>query len=100
MRACQALICSIAAVLASASFAAEPESVHLTPLVADVLSPPHAVSGEDRRMHLGYEIRLANATDKRISLKRIAVADGRAGTTLATLGATEIAGRFSLGGNR
>jgi hypothetical protein len=102
MRTCKALIwaASIAAVLAGSSFAAEPDSVHLTPLVADVLSPPHAVPGSDRRTHLVYEIRVANATDKRISLKRIAVVDGRAGTILATLGVTEIGGRFSLGGNR
>jgi Peptidase family M23 len=97
---------SIAAALAGSisAGAAEPRSVsssvRLTPLVADVLNPPHAVPGSDRRTHLVYEIRIANATDKRISLKRIAVIDGRAGTTLATLGAKEIGSRFSLGGRR
>ena len=97
---------SIAAALAGSicTGGAEPSSVsssvRLTPLVADVLNPPHAVPGSDRRTHLVYEIRIANATDKRVSLKRIAVVDGRAGTTLATMGAKEIGGRFSLGGSR
>ena len=90
----------VAAALAGSSFAAEPGGVHLTPLVADVLNPPHAVPGSDRRTHLVYEIRVANATSKRISLKRITAVDGRAGTTLATLNAAEIGGRFSLGGRR
>jgi hypothetical protein len=91
---------AIAAVLAGTSFAAEPGSVQLTPFVADVLSLPHAVPGSDQRTHLVYEIRLANATDKRISLKRIAVVDGRLGTTLATLDTAKIGGRLSLGGRR
>ena len=92
---------SIAAALAGSicTGGAEPSSVsssvRLTPLVAYVLNPPHAVPGSDRRTHLVYEIRIANATDKRVSLKRIAVVDGRAGTTLATMGAKEIGGRGS-----
>jgi peptidase M23-like protein len=80
--------------------AAEPGNPQLTPLVADVLTPPHAVPGSDRRTHLVYEIRLANVTTGRIGLKRIAVADGRGGTTIATLGPEAIAGRLSLGGRR
>ena len=104
MRLCKALIlpASIAAALAGSSFAgaAEPGSVRLTPLVGDVLNPPHAVPGSDGRTHLVYEIRVSNATDKRISLKRLAAIDGRAGTTLAALDAKAIGGRFSLGGRR
>jgi hypothetical protein len=102
MRPCKALVwsASIAAALAGTGFAnaAEPGSVRLTPVVADVLKPPHAVPGSDRRTHLVYEIRIANATDKRISLRDIAVIDGQ--TTLATLGAKDIGSRFSLGGRR
>ena len=104
MRPCKALIWSASIVVAlagsSPSEAAGPSGVSLTPLVADVLNPPHAVPGSDHRTHLVYEIRIANATDKRISLKRIAVLDGRAGATLATLDAKAIGGRFSLGGRR
>jgi peptidase M23-like protein len=104
MRPRKALVwsASIVAALAGSSLsaAAEANSVSLTPLVADVLNPPHAVPGSDRRTHLVYEIRIANTTDKRISLKRIVVLDSRAGTTVATLGAREIGGRFSLGGRR
>jgi Peptidase family M23 len=80
--------------------AAEPASPQLTPLVADVLAPPHAVLGSDRRTHLVYEIRIANVTKSRIALKRIAVLDLQAGMTIATLDTQAIAGRFSLGGSR
>src|SRR5262245_55944508 len=80
--------------------AAEPGAAQLTALVADVLAAPHAVRGSDGRTHLVYEIRIANTTDGRVSLKRIVVLDGRSGTTLATLDAQAIGGRFSLGGRR
>jgi hypothetical protein len=80
--------------------AAEPAALQLTPLVADVLAAPHAVRGSDGRMHLVYEIRVANVTGGRFSLRRIAVVDAKVGTTIATLGAEAIAGRLSLGGRR
>jgi hypothetical protein len=79
---------------------AQSSAEQLTPLVADVLAAPHAVRGSDGRTHLVYEIRIANTTDARVSLKRIAVLDGRSGTTMATLDAQAIGGRFSLGGRR
>jgi hypothetical protein len=47
----------------------------LTPLVADVLSPPTAVRGSDGAEHLVYELRIQNMTDGRFTLKRIAVTD-------------------------
>src|SRR5437588_8127719 len=50
--------------------AVEPAGPQLTPLVADVLAPPHAVLGSDRRTHLVYEIRIANVTKSRIALRR------------------------------
>jgi len=80
--------------------AAEPSSPQLTPLVANVMAPPHAVPGSDQRIHLVYEIRVANATNGRMRLDRIAAIDAQAGTTLATLDAASIGARFSLGGRR
>ena len=47
----------------------------LTPLAADVLSPPQAVRGSDGAAHLVYELRIENITDGRFTLKRIAVID-------------------------
>jgi murein DD-endopeptidase MepM/ murein hydrolase activator NlpD len=79
---------------------AGPGAEQLTPLVADVLAAPHAVRGSDGRTHLVYEIRIANTTDGRVSLKRIVVLDSRSGTTMAELDAQAIGGRFSLGGRR
>ena len=79
---------------------AEPSSPQLTPLVANVLAPPHAVPGSDQRIHLVYEIRVANATNRRMRLDRIAAIDAQAGTSLAALDAASIGARFSLGGRR
>jgi hypothetical protein len=90
---------SVAAAEPSAA-PAESKAVQRTPLVADVLAAPHAVRGSDGRTHLVYEIRIANATDGQVSLKRINVLDGRSGTTMAALDAQAIGGRFSLGGRR
>ena len=104
MHAFKTLIWLASAVIAcfglSGDGVAEPIKPQLTPLVADVLAPPHAVAGSDRHVHLVYEIRIANVTGGRISLKRIAVIDARVGRTLATLGTETIGGRFSLGGRR
>src|SRR5262249_39663296 len=62
--ACDALIllAAVVSVLAASSWmaAAEPSHPQLTPIVADVLAPPHAVPGSDGRTHLVYEIRIAN----------------------------------------
>jgi hypothetical protein len=74
--------------------------LQLTPLVARVLSAPRAVLGTDERMHLVYEIEIANVTGAPIRFQRITVKDAQIGTTLATLDAEMINGRFSLGGRR
>src|SRR5215471_13229647 len=104
MRASKALLRLVAILVAcfcaGPVAAAEPGAAQLTALVADVLAAPHAVRGSDGRTHLVYEIRIANTTDGQVSLKRIAVLDSRSGTTLATLDAKAIGGRFSLGGRR
>ena len=95
-------LATIATVVAGSNRAdaAGPGNPKLTPLVAEVLTLPHAVPGSDRRTHLVYEIRVANVTNGRISLKRLAVVDGQVGTTIAALGPEAIGVRFSLGGRR
>jgi len=77
---------------------AQPSS-QLTPLAADVLAPPQAVRGSDGAKHLVYEVRIANLTDKRFTLKQIEVLDAR-GATLRQLNAQTIGTRLSLGGRR
>jgi Peptidase family M23 len=85
---------------ASWAGAAAPSDLQLTPLVANVMTAPHAVPGADRRIHLVYEVRVANVTGGPIRINRVTVRDAQAGTTLATLDAHAISGRFSLGGRR
>jgi len=82
---------------ASLAFAQPPPQ--LTPLAADVLTHPQAVRGSDGAKHLVYEVRIANLTDKRFSLKQIEVLDER-GATLRQLNAQTIGTRLSLGGRR
>jgi hypothetical protein len=78
----------------------DPSDLQLTPLVAKVITAPYAVSGSDQRIHLVYEVGVANITDGPIRLQRITVRDGQNGTTLTTLDAQAINERFSLGGRR
>jgi murein DD-endopeptidase MepM/ murein hydrolase activator NlpD len=78
----------------------DPSDLQLTPLVAKVITAPYAVSGSDQRIHLVYEVKVANITDGPIRLQRITVRDGQNGTTLTTLDAQAINERFSLGGRR
>jgi murein DD-endopeptidase MepM/ murein hydrolase activator NlpD len=101
LKALLGLVAMLVAYFGAGSAApAEPGAVQLTALVADVLAAPHAVRGSDGRTHLVYEIRIANTTPGRVSLKRIIVLDSRSGATMATLDAQAIGGRFSLGGRR
>ena len=74
--------------------------LQLTPLVASVMSAPHAVLGTDERIHLVYEVEITNITSAPIRFGRVRVKDARVGTTLATLDGQAIGGRFSLGGRR
>ncbi len=85
--------------LISAGLAASSD-LQLTPLVASVMSAPRPVLGTDERIHLVYEVEIANVTSAPIRFRRVTVKDAQIGTTLATLDAQAINGRFSLGGRR
>jgi hypothetical protein len=77
------------------------QQAELTPLVGDVLAPPAAAKGSDDRLHLVYELRLANATPGAVELARLEIVDGGAAPrTLSTLAHDDIAGRLSIGGRR
>src|SRR5271155_3584765 len=65
--------CAVAFPLAAlGTGTAQPIGPQLTPLVADVMWAPHAFPGSARRTHLVYEIRIANVTAGRMTLKRVA----------------------------
>jgi len=79
--------------------AQEPAGPRLTPIVAYVLSAPHAVRGSDGAQHLVYELQIENITDGRIALKRLVVRDA-GGAAVGQLDTQELGTRFSLGGRR
>ncbi|MCO6418474.1 M23 family metallopeptidase [Siccirubricoccus sp. KC 17139] len=72
----------------------------LTPLVAEVLSPPRPVPGSDGNTHLVYELRLANVTGGAATLRRLAVLEEAGGASLLALEGAALAGRLSTGGHR
>jgi hypothetical protein len=77
----------------------QPAGPQLTPVTAEVLTPPQAVTGSDGRRHLIYEIRIANLTDARFVVQRIEVRAGH-GAMLQQMDAAAIASRLSVGGRR
>jgi hypothetical protein len=85
--------------LITAGFAASGD-LQLTPLVASVMSAPRPILGTDERLHLVYEVEIANVTSAPIKFRQVTVKDTQSGTILATLDAQAIHGRFSLGGRR
>jgi hypothetical protein len=74
--------------------------LQLTPLVARVMSAPRTVLGTDERVHLVYEVEIANVTSAPIKFRRVTVKDAQIGTILVVLDAQAISGKFSLGGRR
>jgi hypothetical protein len=91
----------VACALAQAHAATPPQPVdpQMTPVTAEVLTPPQAVTGSDGRRHLLYEIRIANLTAARLAVQRIEVRDGH-GATLQQMDAAAIAQRLCVGGRR
>jgi hypothetical protein len=86
------------AVLSSgARGAGEPQ---LTPLVAELVAPPHVVPGSDGKRHIVYELALTNITGGDARLEKIAVVDPDSGTILATLDPDELAERVTPGASR
>jgi hypothetical protein len=71
-----------------------------TPVVAELLRPPRPVPGSDGRIHLLYELRLANVAPATARLRNLQVLDGDTGRTLLSLDEAALADRFSLSGMR
>jgi Peptidase family M23 len=92
-------VAACALALAQAATPPQPSDLQLTPVTAEVLTPPQAVTGSDGRRHLLYEIRIANLTAARLAVQRIEVRDGH-GATLQQMDAAAIAQRLCVGGRR
>lgn len=80
--------------------AQSPPDPVLTPVVADTLYPPQAVQGSDGKVHLVYELGLANASPAIVAFSKVEVLDARSQTPLLTLEREEIGKRLSVGGRR
>jgi hypothetical protein len=76
------------------------DSSAITPLVAQVIAPPHVVAGSDGKRHIVYELALTNVTGGAIRFEQLKVIDPASGTTLATLGPDELAKRVTPGAAR
>lgn len=72
----------------------------LTPLVAQIVAPPHVVQGSDGKRHLVYELALTNVTGGDVRFEKLAVIDADNGATLAVLDPDELAARVTPGASR
>jgi hypothetical protein len=72
----------------------------ITPLVAQVIAPPHVVPGSDGKRHIVYELALTNITGGNVRLDKIQVIDPDSKATLEVLGPEELAKRVTPGASR
>jgi hypothetical protein len=96
-------VLSILALLSAAFSSAAPaagDDPKITPLVAQVIAPPHVVSGSDGKRHIVYELALTNVTGGDVRLDKIQVIDSDNKATLAVLGPEELAKRVTPGASR
>lgn len=78
--------------LASSIGAAAP--VQLSPLTMRIERAPVPVLGADGRMHLVYELTVANLTDARVTIDRLDVRDRRGGAAVQTWTAGDLGRRL------
>jgi hypothetical protein len=95
-------ILSILAPLSAAFSSAAPaaEDPKLTPLVAEVIAPPHVVAGSDGKRHIVYELAVTNVTGGDVRVDKLKVIDPASKATLAVLGPDELAKRVTPGASR
>jgi len=99
----QIRVLSILALL-SAAFSSGPlaaaDDPKLTPLVAEIIAPPHVVPGSDGKRHLVYELAVTNITGGAVRFEQLKVIDPASKATLAVLGPDELAKRVTPGASR
>jgi hypothetical protein len=93
------ILALLSAAFSSGSFAAGDDS-RITPLVAQVIAPPHVVPGSDGKRHIVYELAVTNITGGNVRLDKIQVIDPASKATLAVLGPDELAKRVTPGASR
>ena len=76
------------------------DNPQLTPLVAQIIAPPHVVPGSDGKRHLVYELALFDITGGDVRVDRLAVVDPDSGKTLAVLTPDELAKQVTPGARR
>ncbi len=97
----QIRVLSILALLSiSSGSLAAGDNPKLTPFVAQIIAPPHVVSGSDGKRHIVYELALTNITGGNVRVERLAVIDPDSRATLAVLGPEELAKRVTPGASR
>jgi hypothetical protein len=73
----------------------------LTPLVLEVLTPPHPVPGSDRLFHLVYELQVTNASGLRWQIESGTVQDAENhDVVVATFSSTDLPSKMSLLGDK
>jgi hypothetical protein len=87
----QIRVLSILALL-SAAFSSGPlaaaDDPKLTPLVAEIIAPPHVVPGSDGKRHLVYELAVTNITGGAVRFEQLKVIDPPARRRLRCSGRT------------
>jgi len=76
------------------------DSPQLTPLIAEIIAPPHVVPGSDAKRHIVYELAVTNVTGGDVRFEKLDVIDADSGAKLAELGPDELAKRVTPGASR
>ncbi|MEO8506877.1 MAG: M23 family peptidase, partial [Betaproteobacteria bacterium] len=75
---------------------AGPEGWHFTPLIASVISTPHWFTGTDGKVHLVYELLLANALAVPVTVMAVEVLDAVSGATQVRLTGPSLLSAMSI----
>ncbi|RUZ44231.1 M23 family metallopeptidase [Mesorhizobium sp. M7A.F.Ca.US.003.02.1.1] len=76
------------------------DNPQLTPLVAEIIAPPHVIPGSDGRRHIVYELAVTNITGGDVRFEKLKVVDADSGAPLAELGPDELRTRVTPGASR
>src|SRR5664279_2400716 len=75
---------------------AGPEGWHFTPLIENVISPPHWFTGADGKVHLVYELLLTNALAVPVTVSNVEVLNADSGATLLRLTGPSLLSAMSI----
>lgn len=75
---------------------AGPEGWHFTPLIENVISPPHWFTGTDGKVHIVYELLLTNALAVPVTVSNVEVLNADSGATLLRLTGPSLLSAMSI----